>query len=82
MTCFIQAERQAGAVTKSSYTGAIHPARAQLTLEACSLSLTHTHTYSWVHAVNAHQHAYIRINSLLNTLPADISGWALTEIAI
>lgn len=44
-------EQQAGVVTKSSYTGAIHPTEAQLTPEACSLfpslslSITYTHIY-------------------------------------
>lgn len=38
-------EQQAGVVTKSSYTGAIHPAEAQFTPEACSLSLSYIHTH-------------------------------------
>lgn len=66
-------EQQAGVVTKSSYTGAIHPTEAQLTPEACSLSLPplflyHIHTHLWVKAGNANKHvrqnSYTRINNL------------------
>lgn len=47
-------EQQAGVVTKSSYTGAIHPAEAQLTPEACFRSLSRSHART--HAGRADEH--------------------------
>lgn len=78
MTCFIQTERQVWVVTKSSQTGAIHSAEAQLTPGTCSLSLRRARThptytvYSWVHAVYPHkdvraQQMYTKINDLSHT---------------
>lgn len=87
-------EQQAGVVTKSSYTGAIHPPEAQLTPVVCSLILsldfrspppptqTQTHTNSRTHLFDYVQGMMLIsmwIHSLMEHFTVNLMHYLLTQ---